>query len=275
MNTSVEKIARIMLRMIADNSKPGGVDAAQICSMMSPLHPPTIIDAMTFLISGDHVRYELRNRMYYRARPGADLLGELRHADGDTPDTPTDEQLRHADNNAQTSEDCAASRARHVRELENNLTTVVKDQLRKATAKKAPSLRSGVKKVSQTPTSSPTTFGSFIAADFRPDADLLKWAAKEIPEVDVVAETPIFVDHWMSASGQRARKRDWRRAWQVWMRRAQREELRRHGTRRSSTPKPVFYEPEPPDGMDLYSAEYQNWRREYIEDWTRRNGAAR
>lgn len=57
-----------------------------------------------------------------------------------------------------------------------------------------------------------------LPEDWEPDGQLLIWAKKEVPAVNVREETKIFRDYFL-ASG--TPKVDWRRTWQVWMRKEQ------------------------------------------------------
>lgn len=238
--------------------------AAEIAGAMAPASTVDIMDTTAGLIWIGYVEVDLENMTYRltdemleKARQRSE---ELRHAKGDTP---TETLEVDTDGGA-----CYSRTPAHARNLETN-SLRDKNKLPKATTKNLPSLRSGSQKVSAKP---PT----FIAEDFIADASMLEWAAKEVPDVDVESETKKFVDYWMAESGAKAKKRDWRRAWQVWLRReAERAAQHRRLPRLADNSKPTFYEPEPPAGMDLYSPEYQKWRAAYIEDWARKNGAAR
>lgn len=63
-----------------------------------------------------------------------------------------------------------------------------------------------------------------IPDDFAVTAEMAEWARREVPAVIAAGrgkrETDKFIDHWHSASGANARKRDWVRAWRNWMREA-------------------------------------------------------
>jgi hypothetical protein len=61
--------------------------------------------------------------------------------------------------------------------------------------------------------------GSRLSPDWWPSDALFSWASQEIPNVDVLGETPNFVDWWVAAAGAKAVKVDWDRTWKVWMRR--------------------------------------------------------
>lgn len=56
--------------------------------------------------------------------------------------------------------------------------------------------------------------------DFKVTDEMVAWARKEVPGVDGRRETEKFLDHWRSASGATASKRDWVAAWRNWMRKA-------------------------------------------------------
>jgi len=53
------------------------------------------------------------------------------------------------------------------------------------------------------------------------------WARRECPDVDGRFETSQFIDYWVAKAGKDAVKLDWSRTWQTWMRRAQRDSVRR------------------------------------------------
>jgi len=71
------------------------------------------------------------------------------------------------------------------------------------------------------PSEKKSTKGSRISPEWWPSEALLEWAAKEIPLIDALGETPNFVDWWVSAAGAKAVKLDWDRTWKVWMRKQQ------------------------------------------------------
>ena len=54
-----------------------------------------------------------------------------------------------------------------------------------------------------------------LPEDWRPDEKLLAWAQKNVPQGKIGPETEIFRDYFLGSGGT---KLDWRRAWQVWMR---------------------------------------------------------
>lgn len=55
------------------------------------------------------------------------------------------------------------------------------------------------------------------AAGWKPNPELIEWVAQEFPEVDIVAETEKFIDHF-AANGKPMK--DWDAAWRNWMRRS-------------------------------------------------------
>ena len=57
-----------------------------------------------------------------------------------------------------------------------------------------------------------------IPEPFMVTGEMRKWAAQEVPGVDVDASTRVFVDYWRAESGSRASKRDWVAAWRNWLR---------------------------------------------------------
>jgi hypothetical protein len=59
--------------------------------------------------------------------------------------------------------------------------------------------------------------GTRIPDDFKPTADMVKWARERCPNVDGRRETEKFINYWTAKSGQAATKLDWVRTWQNWM----------------------------------------------------------
>ena len=80
--------------------------------------------------------------------------------------------------------------------------------------------------------------GTRIPDEFTLTHAMRIWASENTPDVDIEFHTDDFIDYWQSATGQRATKRDWTRAWQNWMRRHQTETTRRTRPRRN-TPTPT------------------------------------
>lgn len=76
------------------------------------------------------------------------------------------------------------------------------------------------------------TRGTRIPDDFTVTDAMKTWARKTTPLVGK-AETDLFVDYWQAETGARASKRDWVKAWQVWMRREQKTAERRPAHLRS------------------------------------------
>lgn len=58
-----------------------------------------------------------------------------------------------------------------------------------------------------------------IPAGWKPSVELIDWAALELPHLDVLAETPNFIDYWTAAPGARGLKENWDATWRTWMRR--------------------------------------------------------
>lgn len=67
----------------------------------------------------------------------------------------------------------------------------------------------------------PAARGRRIPDDFSVTSEMVTWAVRETPNVVLRTETAKFCDYWEAESGQRASKRDWTKAWQVWMRKAE------------------------------------------------------
>jgi hypothetical protein len=54
--------------------------------------------------------------------------------------------------------------------------------------------------------------------DFQLTPAMSQWAKDHTPGMDYKTATATFIDYWQSAGGVNARKVDWQKAWQVWMR---------------------------------------------------------
>lgn len=55
--------------------------------------------------------------------------------------------------------------------------------------------------------------GSRIPEPFNLTAEMRKWAAQELPGVDVIAATRNFVDYWRAIPGKNGCKLDWPATW--------------------------------------------------------------
>jgi hypothetical protein len=66
----------------------------------------------------------------------------------------------------------------------------------------------------------PAARGTRIPDDFAPTAEMLQWARRETPKVNLQRETENFRDYWTAKSGKDASKRDWPATWRRWMRKA-------------------------------------------------------
>ncbi len=80
--------------------------------------------------------------------------------------------------------------------------------------------------------------GTRIPDDFEVTQPMVIWARNECPDVDGRFETSQFIDYWAAKAGKDATKLDWVRVWQTWMRRSQRDVLRR-GPHLRAVPTPV------------------------------------
>jgi hypothetical protein len=58
--------------------------------------------------------------------------------------------------------------------------------------------------------------GHYIPEDWQPTPATIAWAREKYPNLDLRTEFDKFMNHWLSASGQNARKRDWDRALKNW-----------------------------------------------------------
>ena len=96
------------------------------------------------------------------------------------------------------------------------------------------------------PSGGPRKRGTRIPDDFTATDEMITWAREHTPLVGR-DETEQFKDYWQAASGPNATKRDWRKAWQVWMRRAQRDAERRPAHLR---PVPVSRPSDPVAALD-------------------------
>jgi hypothetical protein len=66
----------------------------------------------------------------------------------------------------------------------------------------------------------PKTRGSRIPDPFPVTDDMIAWAQTEAPNVDWVAETKKFKDHWLAQPGARGTKLNWNAVWRNWIRKA-------------------------------------------------------
>lgn len=64
---------------------------------------------------------------------------------------------------------------------------------------------------------------SRLPDDWKPSAHLLAWATEKRPDLtpsEIQDETENFLEFWTNTQGTKAEKRDWDRAFQTWMRKA-------------------------------------------------------
>lgn len=66
---------------------------------------------------------------------------------------------------------------------------------------------------------------------WKPTPEMLEWAVKEFPTVDIQMQTDAFIDYWLGKAVDN-QKQDWNRTWRNWIRNA----YLRWGNRRSSSP---------------------------------------
>lgn len=55
--------------------------------------------------------------------------------------------------------------------------------------------------------------------DFAITDAMAEWAKVKVPGMDIATATETFIDYWQASGSATARKLDWVKAWQVWMRR--------------------------------------------------------
>lgn len=67
------------------------------------------------------------------------------------------------------------------------------------------------------PTPSPRARGSEIPEEFTVTDEMRQWATVNCPDVELDINTQRFVNHFKSATGRYALKRDWNRTWQNWL----------------------------------------------------------
>jgi len=109
--------------------------------------------------------------------------------------------------------------------------------------------------------------------DFAVTPAMAQWARDHVPGLvgagRGLTETEKFRDHWRSASGSRAVKRDWIAAWRNWMRRAD-DDLSRGPQRTPARPgsQPA---PEEWDQLRQYAREFDRSRKDGKDD-AGRNG---
>lgn len=73
--------------------------------------------------------------------------------------------------------------------------------------------------------------GTRIPEGFKPDVD---WALAKYPLVDAATEADKFCDYWSSKAGKDARKTDWPKVWQNWVRKAAEDVANRRLANRGS-----------------------------------------
>lgn len=66
---------------------------------------------------------------------------------------------------------------------------------------------------------SPRKRGARLPEPFVVTAEMRRWAAEEVPGLDVDRSTRAFVDYWRAATGRTATKQDWVATWRNWLRR--------------------------------------------------------
>jgi hypothetical protein len=67
------------------------------------------------------------------------------------------------------------------------------------------------------------TRASRIPENWTPSPDLVAYAERELPGVDVEKLAEAFRDFWIAAAGERARKLNWAATWRTWVRRSARD----------------------------------------------------
>jgi hypothetical protein len=70
------------------------------------------------------------------------------------------------------------------------------------------------------PSPPPKTKASRIPENWTPSPDLVAYAERELPGVDVEKLAEAFRDFWTAAAGERARKLNWAATWRTWVRRS-------------------------------------------------------
>lgn len=95
--------------------------------------------------------------------------------------------------------------------------------------------------------------GTRIREDFRPDDKSLEWAAVRTPDIDLDHHTEVFLNYWLSATGQRAKKMDWQLTWRNWML----KEQEAYGKNRfNNQPRQLTYEQSLRDALAIIDAEF-------------------
>lgn len=84
----------------------------------------------------------------------------------------------------------------------------------------APSPCLSVSLPSPSPKAERSPTGSRLPADWKPDAELTLWTARNVPSVNVGIEAEKFRDYWHGKAGKDGRKADWPATWRNWVRRA-------------------------------------------------------
>ena len=63
-----------------------------------------------------------------------------------------------------------------------------------------------------------STRGSRLKEDWKPSDELIEWAKRERPDLEIQKTVDVFVDYWVSASGSKGVKNDWDRTFKNWVR---------------------------------------------------------
>jgi len=79
--------------------------------------------------------------------------------------------------------------------------------------------------------------GTRLSEDWMPSDELIAWAIKDFPMVDLRIETDKFIDYWIARNDAGAIKRSWDRTWRNWIRTAASQHRSQHGTHKPAQPK--------------------------------------
>ena len=100
-----------------------------------------------------------------------------------------------------------------------------------------------------------TKRGTRIPDDFALTPEMQSWADAELPGLDVVSMTALFIDFWHSSASPNAVKKDWGRAWKVWARKDY-QRVAEHAKNMPEYKKPVG---SPPKIGDLYCPKHYGY----------------
>jgi len=136
---------------------------------------------------------------------------------GDPP--PDDQQDERGDTQAESQRESRRDTQRDSRQ-ESAKESSLPDPTRPVSTSAGHVSRGGSGFEADAKIASPAARGTRIPDDFAPTVEMLQWARRETPKVNLQRETENFRDYWTAKSGKDASKRDWPATWRRWMRKA-------------------------------------------------------